>query len=101
MDGRAGQAERIEAAVAGAVAAGEVPGAAWWVGRHGEVVSRGAAGGHGTGAPVRPDTVFRISSMTKPVVAAVAMALVDDGALGVAAQPARRLRAGGWSPPSG
>ncbi|MGY1886393.1 serine hydrolase domain-containing protein [Blastococcus sp. SYSU DS0753] len=83
MDGGRERADRIEDAVAGAVAAGEVPGAAWWVGRHGEPVSSGAAGVHapGTGDAVRPDTVFRISSVTKPVVAAAAMALVDDGVL--------------------
>ncbi|RZU33140.1 serine hydrolase domain-containing protein [Blastococcus saxobsidens] len=77
------RAVRIEAAVTGAVTAGEVPGAAWWVGRHGEVLSRGAAGTRTPGAadPVAADDVFRISSMTKPVVAAVALSLVDDGLL--------------------
>jgi CubicO group peptidase (beta-lactamase class C family) len=77
-----GLAEDVEAAVAGAVAAGEVPGAAWWVARGGEV-ARGAAGTHTPGAddPVRPDTVFRIASTTKPVVAAAALSLVDDGTL--------------------
>ena len=29
--------------------------------------------------PMRPDTIFRIASITKPVVAAAAMLLVDDG----------------------
>ncbi|SDL98264.1 Beta-lactamase [Geodermatophilus siccatus] len=77
-----GLAEDVEAAVAGAVAAGEVPGAAWWVAR-GREVARGAAGTHTPGAddPVRPDTVFRIASTTKPVVAAAALSLVDDGTL--------------------
>jgi CubicO group peptidase (beta-lactamase class C family) len=77
-----GLAEDVEAAVAGAVAAGEVPGAAWWVARGG-AVARGAAGTHTPGAddPVRPDTVFRIASTTKPVVAAAALSLVDDGTL--------------------
>jgi CubicO group peptidase (beta-lactamase class C family) len=70
------QAERIAAAVTGAVAGGQVPGAAWRVDRHGEPLSRGAAGGG-----VGPETVFRLSSTTKPVVAAAAMALVDDGVL--------------------
>lgn len=70
------QAERIADAVTAAVADGQVPGAAWRVDRHGEPVSRGAAG-DGVG----PDTVFRLSSTTKPVVAAVAMALVGDGVL--------------------
>ena len=77
-----GLAEDVEAAVAGAVAAGEVPGAAWEVVRGGEV-ARGAAGTHTPGRddPVRPDTVFRIASVTKPVVAAAALSLVYDGTL--------------------
>ncbi|MCF6508989.1 beta-lactamase family protein [Blastococcus sp. MG754426] len=90
MGGRSGnsaRAERIEAAVAGAVAAGEVPGAAWWVGRHGEPVTTGAAGAHapGTGHAVSQDTVFRIASTTKPVVAAAAMSLLDEGVLALEA----------------
>ncbi|MGK5110896.1 serine hydrolase domain-containing protein [Geodermatophilus sp. CPCC 205506] len=77
-----GLAEDVEAVVAGSVAAGGVPGAAWWVSRGGEV-ARGAAGAHTPGGDDRigPDTVFRIASITKPVVAAAAMALVDDGTL--------------------
>ncbi|SDE29849.1 CubicO group peptidase, beta-lactamase class C family [Blastococcus fimeti] len=77
------QAERIAATVTGAVAAGQVPGAAWRVDRHGVLLSRGAAGVHapGTDEAVSPDAVFRLSSTTKPVVAAAAMALVDDGLL--------------------
>jgi CubicO group peptidase (beta-lactamase class C family) len=31
------------------------------------------------GAPMRRDTLFRISSMTKPMTAAVVLSLVDDG----------------------
>jgi CubicO group peptidase (beta-lactamase class C family) len=34
-----------------------------------------------TGAPMRPDTIFRIISMTKPITAAAAMILVEDGRL--------------------
>lgn len=77
------QAERIAAAVTGAVAEGQVPGAAWRVEHRGAVVSRGATGVHdpGTGPPIAPDTVFRIASTTKPVVAAAALALVDEGLL--------------------
>ena len=35
------------------------------------------------GAPMARDTLFRIASITKPVVAAVAMVLVDDGLVGL------------------
>jgi len=33
------------------------------------------------GDPMRRDTIFRISSLTKPIAAAAAMALVEDGRL--------------------
>jgi CubicO group peptidase (beta-lactamase class C family) len=52
----------------------EVHGAAWLVDRGGRV-SVGSAG------LSSPDTIFRISSVTKPVVAALAVLLVDDGTL--------------------
>ncbi|PWW21182.1 CubicO group peptidase (beta-lactamase class C family) [Geodermatophilus normandii] len=86
-----GLAEEIERVVAGAVAAGAVPGAAWLV-RRGDEVARGAAGTHtpGGGDPVRPDTVFRIASVTKPVVATAALTLVDDGTLALD-EPVDRL----------
>jgi CubicO group peptidase (beta-lactamase class C family) len=79
-----GLAEDVEAVVAGHVAADAVPGAAWWVRRDGEV-ARGAAGTHTPAGddPVRPDTLFRISSTSKPVVAAAALTLVDEGRLGL------------------
>jgi CubicO group peptidase (beta-lactamase class C family) len=89
--GGMGLADDVEAVVAGAVAEGQVPGAAWVVSR-GSEVARGAAGTHTPGGDdaVRPDDVFRISSMTKPVVAAAALTLVDDGALGLD-EPVDRL----------
>jgi CubicO group peptidase (beta-lactamase class C family) len=79
-----GLAEDVGQVVAAAVAAGAVPGAAWRVERDGEV-ARGAAGTHTPGGddPVGPDTVFRIASTTKPVVAVAALALVEDGTLGL------------------
>ncbi len=79
-----GLAQDLERVVGAAVAADAVPGAAWVVVRGGEV-ARGAAGTHTPGGddPVTPDTVFRIASTTKPVVAAAALTLVDDGTLGL------------------
>jgi CubicO group peptidase (beta-lactamase class C family) len=35
------------------------------------------------GPPMREDTVFRISSMTKPVTATVILGLAEDGMLGL------------------
>ncbi|SFL26028.1 serine hydrolase domain-containing protein [Geodermatophilus ruber] len=77
-----GVAEDVERAVSSHVAAGRVPGASWWVSR-GDEVARGAAGVHVPGGEdrVTPDTVFRIASVTKPVVAAAVMSLVDEGVL--------------------
>src|SRR6201996_1167263 len=35
------------------------------------------------GPPMQHDTVFRISSVTKPITAAVVLSLIDDGGLGL------------------
>lgn len=75
-------ADALHGALARHVATGEPPGLAWAVGLGGEL--RTGALGHlddGRDRPVRPDTIFRISSLTKPVTAAGALALVEDGVL--------------------
>lgn len=64
----------VREAVERRVASGEVHGATWLVDRAGDV-SSGAVG------ISSPDSVFRISSVTKPVVATLAMGLVDEGLL--------------------
>ena len=53
------------------VTRGAVPSAVTLVGHKGEA--------HVDAIKARPDTIFRISSMTKPITAAAAMLLVDDG----------------------
>lgn len=59
-----------------------VPGAVAVVARHGEVhieaMGNLAFEGEGSGTPMAADTICRIASMTKPVVAACAMTLVED-----------------------
>jgi CubicO group peptidase (beta-lactamase class C family) len=64
------------------VDAGYVPGAVAVVARHGEVhieaVGNLAFEGADSGTPMAADTICRIGSMTKPVVAACAMTLVED-----------------------
>lgn len=69
---------RMHNVLAGYVERGEVPGLVALVARRGEVhveaLGRAALGG----AEVRRDTIFRIASMTKPVVAAAALALVEE-----------------------
>jgi CubicO group peptidase (beta-lactamase class C family) len=67
------------------VDAGYVPGAVAVVARRGEVHIEAtgtlAFEGAGSGSPMAADTICRIGSMTKPVVAACAMTLVEDGTL--------------------
>ncbi|KAA1424889.1 beta-lactamase family protein [Mumia zhuanghuii] len=60
----------------------EPPGLAWLVVR-GDEVAVGAYGSYGPDdrRPVRVDTPFRISSVTKPVVAAAALSLLNDHTL--------------------
>lgn len=70
---------RMHVTMAGHVERGEIPGMVLLVSRRGEVQvdAIGTLGADG-GPPMRRDTVFRISSMTKPVAAAAAMMLVEE-----------------------
>jgi CubicO group peptidase (beta-lactamase class C family) len=68
----------------GAVARGEVPGAAALVVR-GEEIDAAAAG------ELERESIARIASLTKPIVAAAAMLLVEDGVLGLEDPVARWL----------
>lgn len=70
---------RMHDAMAGYVERGEVPGLVTLVSRHGEVhVDAIGTKAMGSGDPMRRDTIFRISSMTKPITAAAAMILVEE-----------------------
>jgi CubicO group peptidase (beta-lactamase class C family) len=73
---------RLHELVAGHVARGEVPGAVTLIGRADEVHvdTLGTTDVEGS-QPMRRDTIFRIASLTKPVVAAATMLLVEDGLL--------------------
>ena len=66
--------------LAEAVRRGAVPGLVAAVVQGGEARVE-ALGTDGAGAPLRRDTIVRIASMTKPIVAAAAMTLVEDGVL--------------------
>lgn len=76
--------ERLREVMEEHVASGAVPGLVWLV-RHGDEVELGRAGvlDPATGAPVTRDSLFRISSMTKPVTAVAALTLVEEGLLGL------------------
>ncbi len=73
---------RLHDVMAGYVERGEVPGLVTLVSRHGEVHAD-AIGGLKLGEPdtMRRDSIFRISSMTKPITGAATMILVDEGKL--------------------
>ena len=67
-----------------AVDSGFIPGAATAVLSRGKLVRLAAFGRRGPAAdaePVRPDTIFLIASLTKPIVCAGAMLLVQEGRL--------------------
>lgn len=70
---------RLHAVLAGYVERQELPGLVALVSR-GDQVHVEALGtlAQGSRAPMRRDTIFRISSMTKPLTAAAAMVLVED-----------------------
>ena len=72
---------RIDEVVERAVEQGQAPGVVAAVAR-GEIVHVATAGVMAVGgAPMRRDTLFRISSTTKPMTAAAVLSLVDDGLL--------------------
>src|SRR6476469_6864840 len=71
--------ERVHEVMTAHVSRGGVPGLVWLFSRHGEV-HFGEAGAVGAEEdyPVAPDTIFRISSMTKPITAVGALILVEE-----------------------
>ncbi|MFN2607667.1 MAG: serine hydrolase domain-containing protein [Acidimicrobiales bacterium] len=77
-----GRLARLGEVMAGHVERGEVAGLAWAVARGGEAHT-GVAGtlDAGRDAPVKRDTIFRISSMTKPVTAVAALVLLEECAI--------------------
>jgi CubicO group peptidase (beta-lactamase class C family) len=74
--------ERLHQAMAARVAHGEMPGIVMLVARgdevHVDAIGTMAFDGD---QPMRRDTIFRIASMTKPVLAAATMVLVEEGRL--------------------
>lgn len=75
------------------VTAGRIAGAYLLVGRHGKVAFQEGFGTQGPGQTATPnaETIFRIFSMTKPVVSVVAMTLVEQGRLDVDAPVSKYL----------
>jgi CubicO group peptidase (beta-lactamase class C family) len=70
---------RMHDVLAGHVERGEIPGVVTLLSRRGDVhVDALGATAIGGAAPMQRDTIFRITSMTKPVTAAAAMILVEE-----------------------
>ena len=76
-------ADRLDAVVDRWVSQQKIVGVVALVARDGELVYRRAAGyaDREAAIPVREDTIFRIASMTKAIVSATALALVEEGKL--------------------
>ena len=73
--------------------AGVVPGAVLLVVRDGQVLYRKAVGklSPDGGQPMTPDALFRVYSMTKPIVSVATLMLVEEGRLGLADPVSRYL----------
>jgi CubicO group peptidase (beta-lactamase class C family) len=74
---------RIDDFLRGEIAARRIPGAVLHIERHGEIVTRQAWGYRDAtaGTLMTPDAIFRIYSMTKPIVSIATMILAAEGRL--------------------
>ena len=73
--------DRLRGVMAGHVERGDLPGLVMLVSRHGEVQVDAIGRLAFEGSSMTRDSIFRITSMTKPVTAAAAMILVEEGRL--------------------
>lgn len=75
------------------VMSGKIPGAYLLIGRHGQIAFSQGFGVQGPGqtTPVTDETIFRVFSMTKPIVAVTAMTLVQEGKLDLDAPVSKYL----------
>jgi CubicO group peptidase (beta-lactamase class C family) len=74
--------ERITAIMAHQVEEKKVPGVSMLIARHGKIAYRQSVGALRPGGPaMTDDAIFRIYSMTKPIVSVAAMMLVEEGQL--------------------
>jgi CubicO group peptidase (beta-lactamase class C family) len=74
--------ERITAIMARQVEEKKAPGVSMLIARHGKIAYRQSVGALGPGGPpMSDDAIFRIYSMTKPIVSVAAMMLVEEGRL--------------------
>ena len=73
--------KRLDDYMAQVVADGRVAGATTLLARHGQVVEFNTYGkaSLATGQPMRPDTIFRLYSMSKPITGVAMMVLFEEG----------------------
>jgi len=73
--------KRLTATFQADVENGKIPGAVILIARHGKIAYFEAIGfqNRETQLPMRRDAIFRIASMTKPIVSVAAMTLVEEG----------------------
>jgi CubicO group peptidase (beta-lactamase class C family) len=81
------------AGLAADVASGKIAGAYLMIGRHGKVAFQEGFGVQGPGqtTPMSDETIFRVFSMTKPIVSVTAMTLVEEGKLDLDAPVSKYL----------
>lgn len=78
--------DRLDSVFKERIDSGDFPGAVVMVVRYGRVAHLSTLGRRSEGgAPMTEDTIFRIYSMTKPITSIVALSLVEDGKLDLAA----------------
>jgi CubicO group peptidase (beta-lactamase class C family) len=79
------QLARIEAVTREHIDTGLMPGAVMLVARRGKIAWTATLGSRDRAAnePMKPDSIFRIYSMTKPIVSVTAMSLVEEGKMQV------------------
>jgi CubicO group peptidase (beta-lactamase class C family) len=81
---------RVDALLEDKIAAGDFPGAVLLVARDGKIAHLVALGKRTPdGEAMTVDSIFRIYSMTKPVTSVVALMLVEEGQLDLAAPVSR------------
>ena len=76
---------RIDKTISDAIAGNSIVGAVTIVARDGDILYRKAAGhfDREAGKPMFPEAIFRLASITKPIVAATALAMVERSLLGL------------------
>lgn len=85
----------IRTALNADVVSGKIPGAYLVIGRQGQVAFSQGFGVQGPGqtTPASEETIYRVFSMTKPIVAVTAMTLVEEGKLDLDAPVSKYLPA--------